>query len=455
MTTSSNIPTKWTVPWANGDSSKVEIPVTSSDSTRASLTLGFPPLTMQPPESGGVPPQGEDFNGGMNQIARIAWWVMQGGGFPYDSTFATSTNIGGYPNGALLPRTDLTGFWVNQADSNTTNPDAVDGTAANWIPLSAYGTTALTAQTGGTVTVYPMQAAREFITVAGTLTSNLILQVPTWVKRWTVTNNTSGSYTVTVKTATGSGIVVPQNGSPTALFGDGTNVTQPAQNIAAGTSSTHAIQFGQATGRLLNIRYLTGSGTYTPTSGTTSIVFDMLGGGGAGGGAPATASNTYSCGGGGGAGSFLRKRLTTGFSSVSYSVGAGGTAASGAKGGTGGSSTFSTYSAAGGTGGDIAGAAAQLAYAAGGAGSSTPSDGDLVYQGAVGSLGLMGSTDFAVGGNGGGSVYGTGGGGAGGAAGSTGTGYGTGGGGASAGGGTGAFAGGAGTAGVIVVYEYA
>lgn len=267
MSASTDIPVKWTVPWANGDASKVEIPVSSSDSTRASLTLGFPPLTMQPPESGGVPPQGEDFNGGMNQIARIAWWIMQGGGFPYDSTFATSSGIAGYPAGALIPRADLSGFWLNQSDSNTADPDATDGTAANWVPVSAYGTYAMTGQTGGSVTVYPVNAARDTITIAGTLTSNLSVLVPAWIKRWRVTNNTSGSYTVTVKTSSGSGIVIPQNGSPTEVVGDGTNITQPPQNIAAATAAKHPPQMAQVSG-FGGIVQLRGSAALGATSAT-------------------------------------------------------------------------------------------------------------------------------------------------------------------------------------------
>ncbi|WP_436632525.1 hypothetical protein, partial [Lactobacillus acidophilus] len=84
MTAQTNQPAKFLVPFAQNDSSRVELPVTTSDATRASQSLGFPPATMQPPEAGGVPPQGEDFNGALNQIARIAWWMMLGGRFSFD-----------------------------------------------------------------------------------------------------------------------------------------------------------------------------------------------------------------------------------------------------------------------------------------------------------------------------------------------------------------------------------
>ena len=58
-------PTKITVPFAN-TGSKNTIPVPSQISVTpgaASYTDGFPPLTMTPKASGGVPPFGQDMNG--------------------------------------------------------------------------------------------------------------------------------------------------------------------------------------------------------------------------------------------------------------------------------------------------------------------------------------------------------------------------------------------------------
>ena len=280
MTAQSSIPLKWYVPFAQGDSSRVEIPVTTADPTRASQTLGFPPLTMQPPESGGVPPQGEDFNGGMNQVARIAWWVLNGGGWPYDSTFATNSNINGYPTGAKLQSADFRGDWISLADNNQTNPDT--GTGATWVPGFQYGTTALTGLTGGTVTLTPAQASKNGITLTGTLGSALTLVVPNWTKNWTITNNTTGAFVAIVKTAAGSGITIPQNGSPTRVAGDGTNVTQAPENIANASSPTHAVPMSQAAGVVgsarnvfMNIATASASGTLTASE---IIVETALGG---------------------------------------------------------------------------------------------------------------------------------------------------------------------------------
>lgn len=266
MTAQSSIPLKWYVPFAQGDSSRVELPVTTADPTRASQTLGFPPLTMQPPESGGVPPQGEDFNGGMNQVARIAWWILNGGGFPYDSTFATNSNINGYPNGAVLQSADFRGNWISLADNNQANPDTGSGTA--WVPGFQYGTTSLTGLTGGTVTPTPAQASKNSITLAGTLGSALTVVLPAWIKNWTITNNTTGAFVTIVKTAAGSGVTIPQNGAPTRVSGDGTNIVQAAENIATATLTNQATPFGQVVGvvgqgRGINSSLATAGGTAT------------------------------------------------------------------------------------------------------------------------------------------------------------------------------------------------
>jgi hypothetical protein len=335
MTAQSSIPLKWYVPFAQGDSSRAELPVTTSDPTRASQTLGFPPLTMQPPESGGVPPQGEDFNGGLNQVARIAWWVLNGGGWPYDSTFATNSNINGYPNGAKLQSADFKGDWISTSDNNQANPDT---NGAGWVPGFQYGTTALTGLTGGTVTPTPAQAAKGSITLAGTLTSALTVILPTWTKNWTITNNTTGAFVTIVKTAAGSGVTIPQNGAPTLVRGDGTNITQVSENIAAATSGTQAMQLGQATGRLINVQIFTSTSTYTPTAGTTSVVVEAVGGGGGGGGANAAGAGQISAGGHGGGGAYAKGRFTSAFSGVTVTIGAGG--AAGGTGGTGGTTSF-------------------------------------------------------------------------------------------------------------------
>lgn len=334
MTTQSQIPNKWYVPFANGDSNRVEIPVTTSDPTRASQTLGFPPLTMQPPESGGVPPQGEDFNGGMNQVARVCWWVLNGGGWPYDSTFATQANILGYPNGATLQAADFRGDWINTSDGNTNNPDT-NGT--NWVPGFQYGVTALASLTGGTVTPTPAQAAKRAITFAGTLTSALTIVLPTWLKDWDITNNTTGAFVTIVKTLSGSGVTIPQNGAPTRVTGDGTNITQVAPNVAAATNAAQAVQLGQVQGLITNMQLFTAGGSFVVPANVTKVKYRAQGPGAGGGGSNVASSAA----GGAGSGSYSEGVLAvTPGASLTIVIGAGGTQGTTGNGNAGGTTTI-------------------------------------------------------------------------------------------------------------------
>jgi len=119
----SSPPAKILLPFA-ASGLKNTIPVASQIGATpgaASFTDGFPPLTMTPLASGGIPPSGGDFNGILNAITAIQQWQSAGGFFPYDVSFASQ--IGGYPMGAQLVKADGTGFWINQIDGNSSNPD--------------------------------------------------------------------------------------------------------------------------------------------------------------------------------------------------------------------------------------------------------------------------------------------------------------------------------------------
>lgn len=117
-------PGKISLPFADSGDKRV-IPVPSQVSITpgaASYETGFPPKTMLPLSSGGIPPDGFDFNGVLYDITSIQRWQSAGGQFKYDAAFATA--IGGYPLGARLLNTAGTDTWVNLVDSNSTNPDA-------------------------------------------------------------------------------------------------------------------------------------------------------------------------------------------------------------------------------------------------------------------------------------------------------------------------------------------
>lgn len=89
--------------------------------------------------------------------------------------------------------------------------------------------------TSADVTLTTDEARNAAILLSGTLTGNRNLIVPAASKIYLIKNGTSGSYTVTVKTASGTGIVVTQ-GKQAILYCDGTNVIE-AQSAASGSNS--------------------------------------------------------------------------------------------------------------------------------------------------------------------------------------------------------------------------
>ena len=73
------------------------------------------------------------------------------------------------------------------------------------------------------VTLSDAEAQHMQIDLTGTLTGDINVNVPDDVKRYSITNLTTGAYTLTVKTVAGSGVAVTQN-KTRILHCDGTDV---------------------------------------------------------------------------------------------------------------------------------------------------------------------------------------------------------------------------------------
>jgi len=216
-------------------------------------------------------------------------------------------------------------------------------------------------------------------------------------------------------------------------------------------------------GRLLTVKYITASGTYTPTTGTKKIFVQGVGTGGNGAGSIASGSTGCTCCSGGASGGYAEAWYASGFSSVAVTIGAIGALnyASGAAGGT---STFGSLMSIPGGGGGASAQASTVAYfengggAVGGNPTLSGNISGLVTPGVFGQSGKV-FGGAAASGQGAPSRFGTGGGNVaiatGGNAGGNAAGYGAGGGGAGVATNSPAVYGGNATKGVFIVWEYA
>lgn len=106
----------------------------------------------------------------------------------------------------------------SQAQKEVTINEAVDV-----LDKAIAGTLTKSVAGGSNVTLTTTEAQHAVLKLTGVLTANIQVIVPSKSKQWSVYNSTSGSYTLTVKTASGSGVAVAQ-GSSVPLYCDGTNV---------------------------------------------------------------------------------------------------------------------------------------------------------------------------------------------------------------------------------------
>jgi hypothetical protein len=250
-----------------------------------------------------------------------------------------------------------------------------------------------------------------------------------------------------------------------------------AQQVAPATQSGHAMQLGQATGRLLRTsvytnvggtQYVsinggaattTGATTFSSLALTTIQRVSVYAAGASGGAAPTTTSGIASAGGGGGGGGWAISLLAP--TSGSVVVGAGGASVSSGSGNNGGSSSFgASLSATGGRGGNYSAGLAFPGAQVGGLGGVGTGGNICNGQGTPASPSMWPGSSVVISGSGGGTPL------SGGApgilvstvtsvAGSPGAGPGAGGSGGVSNSGGAAASGGAGAAGAVIVEEYA
>jgi hypothetical protein len=126
--------------------------------------------------------------------------------------------------------------------------------------------------TGGTLVLSSTQAANTIQQYSGTLTSNQIVQVPPTVQLYSVTNSTTGAYTLTVETgAVGGATVEVEQGVSLILISDGTNIYNAASGGASSTITTLTLGNGSAGTPSLRFVGGTTTGLFLPSSGTLGI----------------------------------------------------------------------------------------------------------------------------------------------------------------------------------------
>lgn len=176
--------------------------------------------------------------------------------------------------------------------------------------------------------------------------------------------------------------VILDAGGRALIWGTG-SYRQLVKDSLGNTIWDQVTNYTVAGGYLIGVRTFQATTTYTPTSGTNSVIVEVLGGGGGGGGCAITGASQNSIATGGAGGGYARKRITSAFSGVTITIGAKGTGgAIGANNGTaGGTSSFGALvSSTGGAAGNGAAAAAigtTRPFAAGGVGAG----GDILAQG--------------------------------------------------------------------------
>lgn len=455
-----------------------------ADPQDASWDKGFPPVTMTPLAAGGIPPKGQSFNGVLKAISEHTVFLGHGGQYKWSAEYVAAS--GGYSIGDVVQADDGLSSYVSLVNTNTANFNTTPASIGVSWAIYSRGAQATQAEaeagTDNTKLMTPLRTRQQrdkagFAIDTGTantyvcaFTPAITTRIEGQVLKFKVANANTGASTIN----DGVGVVALVGGAQSALqggeliaggdawvqwntsVGGGSYIllfcTGASEQIAAGTKSQHAMQVGQATGRLINISSFASSGTFTPNANTKMLLVRAIGGGGSGGFSLATAAGQTSTGTGGDAGAYGEIWVTSGIGSTPFVVGSGGVGAAG------GLSSFGALLVCpGGAAGINGGAFAPPGQNVRTGALLQPSGSGVFVARGAGSGGLNGislSTSFAQAGNGASTQLGAGGQGAINGVGGAGIGHGSGGGGAVCLPSTGSQAGGNGAPGILIVVEY-
>lgn len=121
------------------------------------------------------------------------------------------------------------------------------------------GVTAKDVSGNTNVTLSAIEAGAGILVFTGILTGNIAVIVPSVAKSWIASNQTTGAFSLTVKTAAGTGVAVAQ-GKNQEIWCDGTNVLQSTNDFTnaalAGTPTTPDAPTGDSSAQVANTKFV-------------------------------------------------------------------------------------------------------------------------------------------------------------------------------------------------------
>ena len=201
-----------------------------------------------------------NYTAGVNDRAHMLNWTGASGTISFDSASVVGGDWFLYIRNSGSSAITLNPYGsetINAATTLIMNPGdsamvITDGASFYTVGLGqsstfAFDYTQINVAGTGNYTLSGFELNRLAYNLTGVLTGNRNIIVPATVQQYWITNSTTGSYTLTVKTAAGTGVVVPQGGA-SILYCNGTNVvTAQTLNVAipvpvtdGGTGSTTA-----------------------------------------------------------------------------------------------------------------------------------------------------------------------------------------------------------------------
>ncbi|MEX3764452.1 gp53-like domain-containing protein [Paraburkholderia phenoliruptrix] len=171
------------------------------------------------------------------------------------------------PTVAPLNSPNLTGTPIAPTPAPGDNSTKISTTA--FVNNAVGGLNSINVAGGANVSLTAAQAGYGTLVFTGALTANIAVIVPNSAARWIVENLTTGAYTLTVKTAAGTGIAVTQ-GKTQEVFCDGTNVLLASNDFVnvtlTGTATAPTPSVGDSSTKVATTAFV-----YQLTNGVVSV----------------------------------------------------------------------------------------------------------------------------------------------------------------------------------------